>query len=101
MEYSITGFKNTLWVDNTLAADNVVVSTMTAADQSGNNYAIDTHSSALPVLLTPVTYTTQTFTRSVSSVAGLDTKWLMGLTGVMYTTVVSGNSNILVNFPRD
>jgi hypothetical protein len=32
MEYSITGFKNTLWVDNTLAADNVVISTMTAAD---------------------------------------------------------------------
>jgi hypothetical protein len=58
-------------------------------------------SSAFLVVLTPVSFTSVAFERSVSSVAGLDTKWLMTVRGLLFDTVKTGDANILVNFPRD
>ena len=58
-------------------------------------------SSAFLVVLTPVSFTSVGFEHSVSSVAGLDTKWLMTVKGVLFATVKAGDANILVNFPRD
>lgn len=84
-----------------MASDGIIVSTMTAADSNGDNFAIDTASSALTVVLTPALYTSLAFERSVSSIAGVDTKWVVTMKGVLSSTVVSGNANILVYFPRE
>lgn len=77
-----SGIKNPLWVYLTVPSDAVVATTKTAADINGNKYDIDTVSSSISPVLTPTGYSSQQFTRSLSTVAGHTTLWSINLQGV-------------------
>ena len=94
------GVKNPLWVYLTVPANVVTATTKTAADISGNKYDIDSVSSTISPVLTPVVYTSQQFTRSLSTVAGHVTLWSVSLQGIQNTQLTTTNGNIILYFPR-